>query len=136
VVTGYNNTITDEHFTLQPGESANYSTGWYQIRANDGVYIQKANTTSKENEMMGNSTNHILLDMANLLVNIITYLQTIETAYNNHIHIGVMPSTPDQVSGVPQTPWIAPPVDTDVTNDIPRLTNGQNLAGTNFTPYL
>ena len=133
VVTGYANRITDTNFNIVAGESANYSNSWYHIRANNGVFIQQANTTNKENVMMGNSTNHILLDMANLLVSIITYLQTIETVFNSHTHSGVQSGSSS--TGTTSAPFITPPSDSDVNGDISKVTNGTNLAGNNYSPY-
>jgi hypothetical protein len=142
VVTGYANQITDPNFTCNAGESVNFSAvfhgnnvvyKWYQKRTANGVFIQQANTPNIENEMMGNTTNHILLDMANLLVSIITYLQGIETTFNTHTHSGVTTGT--DTSAPPNGSFSNPPNSTNVQNDIPRLTNNTNLAGNNYTPY-
>lgn len=139
VVTGYNNTITDKNFMINAGESCNYSTAWYHIRANDGIYIQQVNTTNKENAMMGQSSNHIMLDMANLLVAIIGYLQNIESLYNNHKHdSGTYANGAGHVAGssdVPTSTFTDPPSKDTVNSDISKLTNGENLAGNNYTPY-
>jgi hypothetical protein len=140
VVTGYNNTITDEHFTLQPGESANYSTGWYQIRANDGVYIQKANTTSKENEMMGNSTNHILRDILNRLIALETWADahkhnpgTFEVSLPGTLNPGG--PTIVSVTGVSENPTVASPSGDNISADATYIANNKNLAGSTYTPY-
>jgi len=142
IVTGYNNQIIDPNFITTAGSSTNYSASinnnivtyyWYQIRDANGVWIQKGHTNNKENEMMGQTTNHILLDMANLLIQIITYLQNNETIFNTHIHTGG--TAPNGNTGTSTITFTPPPSDTNVQNDIPRLNNNENLAGNNYSPY-
>ena len=67
--------------------------------------------------------------MANLLVSIVEYL-------GDHTHKGgsyVVNGAP--VTGVSGLVVSPPPSDSNVNNNIPRLTNGENLAGNNYAPY-
>lgn len=147
-VTGYNNTIVDANFIATPGSSTNWGATadedgivtyhWYQTRDSTGVYIQEAHTVNREPEMMGQSTNNILIDMVNLLVEIITYLQSVESLYNAHTHIvtGITSGSSATTSNATTSLFTSPPDDTKVNNDLPRLNNKNNLALTaKYIPY-
>ncbi len=133
IVTGYENTITDTNFTVSQGESAIYGTNWYFVNSVNGIYMQPVNTTIKEYAMAGNTTNTILSDMINLLVAIITYLGTIETIFNNHVHTSAAPSNP---TTAPLTQFTDPPNDEKVNTDGTKITNSENLIGNSYKQYL
>lgn len=115
-IIGYQCIVKDIYFSINPGEVSVYSSNWYSFTANSGIYMQPRNTINKENAMMGQSTNLVLVDMMNLLIAIINYLDT-------HVHTGVTPGGGD--SGPPLTP---PPDDTDVVNDNTYISGNKNLA--------
>jgi len=138
VVTGYNNRITDTNFTATTqGSTSLYSLSWYlcdDAGSGKGIYAQPVNTANQENFMMGQSTNKVLLDIMNLLVEVITYLGTVETIFNAHVHSGVM--TGSGTSAVSTTPWGTPPDPTTVNNDNTYITANKNLAITGtYTPH-
>ena len=132
VVTGFNNAITNSNFTAKnPGESTNYSTNWYHVRANSGVYVQPATgsyQTSKEHTTTGQTTNSVLLDIMNLMVELIAYLATHE-----HTVAGISTGTDSVISEVPTV--IFPP-STLMTKDITNVEANANLAITDiYKPY-
>lgn len=116
VATGYNNTILDVNFSINAGEISLYSNNWYNHTANSGIFMQPRNTAFKENAVMGQSTNKVLKDIMELLINIITYLDT-------HVHTGVTSGGAN--SGPPLNP--APDNSTVVTDNI-YIGANKNLA--------
>lgn len=121
--TGYKCTVKDASFTINAGEIGLYSINWYNMTANAGIYMQPRNTVNKENAVMGQSTNLVLVDMMNLLIDIINYLGT-------HVHTGVTTGSGD--TGTPLTP---PPDDSTVISDKTYISGNKNLAITGtYTP--
>lgn len=112
---GVNSRITDIEYTIAPGEFTSYSTGWYLSTRNAGIEAQEANTPNKENLMAGQSTNAVLNDMLNIIIEIITYLGT-------HTHSAVQTGT--DVSG---TVVVPPPVDTEIIADQTYISANHNL---------
>lgn len=124
-VIGYQNSIIDNNYSIVPGEFTSYSTSWYASTRNSGIEIQEANTAHKENQVMGQSTNAVLLDIMNLLVEVVTYLGT-------HVHTGVMTggSNTGTVFGSPTIPD-----DSEVISDQTYIGDNKNLAITGvYTP--
>ncbi len=115
-VTGYKNVILDENFSINPGEISLYSTNWYNQTANGGIFMQPRNTAFKENAVMGQSTNKVLVDIMDLLIGVITYL-------DSHVHTGV--TTGGGNSGPPLDPA---PDDSDVVADNAYIGGNKNLA--------
>lgn len=113
---GYANRIIDSNFSIGANEIALYSANWYGCTYGNGVFVQEANTTHKENYMMGQSTNSVLHDILAYLIAIFNYLGT-------HTHSGVQSGT--DTSGVPVTP---PPVDTQIIDDQTYIDGNKNLA--------
>lgn len=128
-VTGYNNQIYDNNFILNPGESCNYSSNWYHIRATNGIYMQPVNTSNKENAMMGQSTNKVLSDIMSLLIDIINYLATHTHSagtYTADLTTGkIIEGT---FSGIPVQNI---PNDSNIVSDKNYIENNHNLAITN-----
>ena len=120
-VTGYNNSIIDTNYTIAQGEFTSYSRSWYGSTRNSGVEIQEAQTPNKENMMMGQSTNSVLLDIMNLLVNIISYLGT-------HTHSAGSYATNVPVTGISGTPTQTVPDDGTVVQDQSYIQANKNLA--------
>lgn len=131
---GFYNYIADANLSISSGDTVNYSAtednsgsisySWYQVVSNNGVYIQEANTSNKENQMMGQSTNKVLLDIMELLEEIVTFLST-------HTHSGV--TTGVGISGISV---LSPPSTTTITKDNTYISSNENLAITNvYKPY-
>lgn len=114
--TGFSNRITDTNYSIQAGEWTAFSPNWYQSVRVAGVEIQEANTTNTENMVMGQSTNSVLSDMLELLIDIINYLDT-------HTHTGV--TTGGGTSGIPTSPA---PNDSQVVSDKTYIDADKNLA--------
>jgi hypothetical protein len=122
-VTGYVNSIQDVNYTIGTGEYTAYSSNWYSSVRTAGVEIQEANTANIENVMMGQSTNEVLLDIMQLLIDFITWASI-------HDHSGVQ--TGSGVSGPPVT---SPPSDSTVVSDQTYINGNENLAITGvYTP--
>ena len=114
-VTGYQSTIIDENYTILPGEFTSYSPNWYVSTRVAGVEVQEANTANKENLMAGQSTNGVLSDIMQLLVDIVNYLET-------HTHSGVTTG-----SGSSGTPVEIPPDGSSVVSDQSYIGADHNL---------
>jgi hypothetical protein len=126
MMTGFNNAITDSEFSINAGEIATYSQSWYNFTANAGIYMQPVGLSNKENAMMGQSTNGVITDILNLLVEIINYLGT-------HVHTGVTSGTDE--SGIA---FATPPLpdDSNVIADQTYISDNKNLAITGtYTPH-
>jgi hypothetical protein len=116
MVTGYNNRIMDENFSINPGEISLYSVNWYNHTHNAGISMQPRNSINKENAVMGQSTNKVLIDIMSLLISVIQYL-------DEHVHTGV--TTGGGNSGPPLDPA---PSDTVVSEDKDYIEANKNLA--------
>lgn len=141
IVTGYENSVTDQNLSINPGESINFSTNWYHARANAGIYMQPANTANKENSVMGQSTNKVIADILNRLI-------ALETWANNHMHNPgsfqvILPGTlnaggptPVMVTGVSANPASTSPDGNNINDDLTYINGNKNLAITGvYTPY-
>ena len=113
--TGYNNQVTDPNFSLLPGESSSYNASWYGLHALSGEYLQEAGTTNAENLMMGQSTNAVLTDILNYLVDLESYI-------GSHVHSGC--------GGIDNSgaPVDLPPAPTDLATDATYIAANKNLA--------
>lgn len=130
-ITGYENTIADSSFSINAGETAIYSTTWYNVTSNSGIYMQQANNSHQENAMMGQSTNEVLKDIMSLVVDLTNIIFDVVSGFNEHIHAVAGPNT-----AVPTVPWIPPTAAlAKVQNDVTYIGNNENLAKTGFTPY-
>lgn len=131
VVTGYNNQITDTNFTEKTeGTIVNYSDNWYNITTSSGIYYQPTNTSYKENAIAGQTTNKVLIDMMQIIIDVISYLA-------NHTHNAGSYNAPNgPVTGTSGAPVSAPPSDSKIQADKTNITNNKNLIITNtYTPY-
>lgn len=113
--TGFDNFIIDENYSLSSGEDTRYSQNWYSSVRTSGVEIQEAQSPNKENLMMGQSTNKVLSDIMELLIEVIQYL-------NTHIHSG------GTISGNTGTPTTSAPDDGSIGTDKTYIDGNHNLA--------
>lgn len=116
MVTGYENSIIDENYSLNPNETTIYSSSWYLNAFNNGIKVQQAQTANAENFMMGQSTNAVLVDILQYIIDLVTWLST-------HTHSGVQSGS--DTSGAPAT---IPPSDTTISNDNTYIGGNKNLA--------
>lgn len=131
VVTGYNNTITDINFIEKnAGIVAIYSNNWYNIIANTGVYYQPRNSGNKENAIAGQTTNKVLIDIMQIIIDIVTYLQSHQHEAGSY-QVNGSPAT-----GISGSPVSAPPSISTITKDKTNITSNANLIITNtYKPY-
>jgi hypothetical protein len=88
--------------------------------------MQPVSASDKENAMMGQSTNGVITDILNLLVDIVNYL-------GSHVHTGVQTGT-DNTGPVFATPPL--PDDSNVVSDQGYISDNKNLAITGtYTPH-
>lgn len=121
-ITGYSNSLIDENYSINNGEFTAFSDNWYSSTKGSGVEIQEAQTTNIENLMMGQSTNSVLSDILQMLINIIDYL-------NSHTHeAGDLTAPNGSVTGTTGEVVDAAPDDTDITQDLSYIQDNQNLA--------
>lgn len=138
VVTGYNNQITDPNFALNPGESCNYSINWYHVRATTGIYMQQAYSSTdtgrditKENSMMGQSTNAVLTDILNRLI-------ALESWADSHTHAAgsLIDSRSAPCTGNTAVPNSTSPSGNNINTDLTYIIANENLAITDvFKKY-
>jgi len=106
VVTGYNFTIQDNNYNEKSsGTIAMCSPSWYNINSINGCLIQQANTSNKEPQMMGNSTNQVLVDIINFLLTLLTI-----------------------------NPQLTKPDLNTLNNDLTNLNHNSNLATSSYKP--
>lgn len=115
-ITGYSNSIIDSNYSLTVGEVTVYSPNWYSSVRIAGIEIQEAQTSNIENMMMGQSTNSVLIDILQMIIDITTYL-------NSHTHTGVQ--TGGGTSGIPST---TAPDDNNISSDLSYIQDNANLA--------
>jgi hypothetical protein len=134
-VFGILNSINDKNFSIKEGETIVFSEHWYNKTGNDGVYLQVAKSEYKaEAQMMGESTNKVISDLLQYILDLYEYLGILSTALNAHVHTGVQTGTGS--SATIAVPFTVPPVPTNITKDKPYISNNKNLALTkNFQPY-
>lgn len=131
VVTGYNNTITDVNFSEKTaGTVVTYSNNWYNITTNTGIYYQPRNSGNKENAIAGQTTNKVLIDIMQIIIDIVTYLQS-------HQHeAGAYQANGTPVTGTSGSPASAPPSTSTITKDKTNVTSNANLIITgSYKPY-
>jgi len=115
VVSGYNNQVNDENFSILPGETTIYAPSWYIRNAIAGCAIQQANSANVEHQMMGESTNSVIADILEYLVGLQGYIAS-------HVHSGC---GGDINSGAPTT---SPPATGSLSTDQTYIAANQNLA--------
>lgn len=118
MMTGYNNSIVDSNFVLNSGETCIYSPNWYNVVAINGIYMQVPHTASKENAMMGQSTNSVMLD-------ILTYLIALYEWASTHTHQYSPGSNPPTQTAV-STQTV--PSDSGISSDQTYISGNHNLA--------
>lgn len=126
---GFNNIIKDTNYTIQAGEFTSYSTNWYNSTRNNGVEIQEANTAHIEHIPMGESTNHVIYDILQYIIELAAYIMT-HTHDAGTYNIAAVPVV--GVSDVPVQP--IPPL-TNINKDVPYINANKNLAKTGYAPY-
>src|ERR1700761_6053613 len=120
---GQQTSVIDPNFTTLPGEfNAIAKNYWYFSTKLSGVQIQQALTSHIENMMMGPSTNLVLVDIMNLLIAIVNYL-------NSHTHeAGDYVAGSAAVTGNSGTVVTAAPDDNTIISDNNYISANKNLA--------
>ncbi len=112
---GVRPSIQDTNFEISPGEWTSYTNNWYVNNRHSGVEIQQAQSSNKENMMMGQSTNEVLLDIVQALIALYDWAET-------HTHTG------GTISGNTGTPIEPIPDDSAIVNDETYIQDNKNLA--------
>ncbi len=129
-VVGIVDNNTNEIDGLDKGEIVLYSNNWRTYSKNSGISMHKVGTNSSEHAMMGESTNKLIADLQQQIIDLTTWLKTLQTAFNLHVHTGV--STGIGSSGTP-TPFPTPvPDDTAIIQDKAYTIANKNLASDDY----
>lgn len=120
-VLGYYNYVKDPNLVVPAmGEKLQTGLSFYLQNYKSGLWIQKALSTARENLMMGQSTNAVLVDIINVLVAMCAYS-------TNHIHTNGNggANTGKATTNVPSS---------NLPNDLTYIQANNNLATTGYIP--
>jgi hypothetical protein len=122
-----------KNMDIAKGESAIYSHTWRYFMRNNGIQLQQIETNKTAHAMMGEDTNKVIADLQQQIIDLTTWLATIQKYLITHIHSG------GTIQGATGTPSSLPmpievPDDTKIKDDKKYIVANKNLATDDYTP--
>ena len=117
---------------IAQGESAIYSRTWRYFMRNNGIQLQQIDTNKTAHAMMGEDTNKLITNLQKQIIDLTTWLSTIQKFLIAHVHSG---GTIEGLTGNPSPPYpLEVPDDATIIQDKTYTDANKNLATDDYTP--